>query len=102
VYGSVFVVGEFNNANKNFRGAKRVATATKFIQNVVNIRSRPDPFELEVPQSNRLSSFGTSGSNLTLTSPCALMWLQQSVHASLLCDRSVAYDILCRVQLCWP
>ena len=69
---------------------------------VVNIRSRPDPFELEAPQSNQLSSFGTSGSNLTLTSPCALMWLQQSVHASLLCDRSVAYDILCRVQPCWP
>jgi len=63
---------------------------------------RYDPFELEAPQSNQLSSFGTSGSNLMLTSPCALTWLQQSVHASLLYDRSVAYDIFCRVQPCWP
>jgi len=40
---------------------------------VVNIKYRPDPFELEAPQFNQLSSFGTSGCNLTLTSPCALM-----------------------------
>ena len=42
---------------------------------VVNIRSRPDPFESETLQSNQLPSFGTLGSNLMLTSPCALMWL---------------------------
>ena len=30
VYGRVLNVGEFNYANKNFRGAKGVATATKF------------------------------------------------------------------------
>ena len=32
VYGGVFVVGEFKYANKNFRGAKQVAIATKFTQ----------------------------------------------------------------------
>jgi len=32
VYGRVSVVGEFKYANKNFRGAKGVAIATKFTQ----------------------------------------------------------------------
>jgi len=32
VYGRVFVVGEFKYANKNFRGVKGVAIATKFTQ----------------------------------------------------------------------
>ena len=32
VYGRVFDVGEFKYANKNFRGAKGVAIATKFTQ----------------------------------------------------------------------
>jgi len=32
VYGKVFRVGEFKYANKNFRGAKEVAIATKFTQ----------------------------------------------------------------------
>jgi len=32
VYGRVFVVGEFKYANKNYRGAKGVAIATKFTQ----------------------------------------------------------------------
>jgi len=32
VYGRVFEVGEFKYANKNFRGAKGVAIATKFTQ----------------------------------------------------------------------
>jgi len=32
VYGRVFRVGEFKYANKNFRGAKRVAIAIKFTQ----------------------------------------------------------------------
>ena len=30
MYGRVFMVGEIKYANKNFRGAKRVAIATKF------------------------------------------------------------------------
>jgi len=32
VYGRVFDVGDFKYANKNFRGAKGVAIATKFTQ----------------------------------------------------------------------
>jgi len=36
VYGRVFVVGEFKYANTNFRGAKGVATATKFTQKAKN------------------------------------------------------------------
>jgi len=32
VYGRVFGVGEFKYANKNFRGTKDVAIATKFTQ----------------------------------------------------------------------
>jgi len=32
VYSKVFGVGEFKYANKNFRGAKGVAIATKFTQ----------------------------------------------------------------------
>jgi len=32
VYGRVFDVGKFKYANKNFRGAKKVAIATEFTQ----------------------------------------------------------------------
>jgi len=56
---------------------------------VVNIRSRPDPFELEAPQSNQLCR----------SNPRDKIWRWRH-HA--LCDRLVAYDILCCVQPCWP
>ena len=68
----------------------------------VNIRSRLYPFVLVALLCNWSLLFGISGFTWMLTSPCALTWLQLSVHVFLLCSRSAAFNIHCRIQPCWP
>jgi len=67
----------------------------------VNIRSRPDPFELAALLCSQLLSFEISGSSSTLMWPCVPMWQLLCAHVLLHCDRSAVFDILCHVQPCW-
>ena len=67
----------------------------------VNIRFRPDPFELAALLCSQLLSFGISESTSTPRWSGVPMWLQLCTHALQYCGRLAAFDILCHVQPCW-